>query len=49
MKRVTLTFTMDFPTHYPDSDCFMSAMEVQSQGEWNDDSMKIEVLPGEPE
>lgn len=44
MKRVTLTFTMDFDDDVPDDKCLASANEVLSQdGNFpSDDQFKIE-------
>lgn len=46
MKRVTMTYTMDFPDDTPDDVCFSSIVECEGQDRhWpSDDQIKIEIL-----
>lgn len=49
MKRVTGTYTVDFPDDYTDEHCFAAWNEIMSQDRhWpSDDQIKIEQLPDE--
>jgi hypothetical protein len=45
MKRVTFTYTCDFPDDLTDSECLESFYEIMGQdNDWSDDEFKIETI-----